>query len=218
MAIPAYIRDIVRREGWEGLYDGLLSDTAATLVSKYVYIAVITNYGLLTHPTSFLYFYLYTFLRSALLRRRTHSSAPARTGKKTLPVLGVAEELGLGYVSGVLSRAISTPLNVVTIHLQTNLGSDDDNDPDGHKPQTFSDVIRAIYSDRGLGGFWKGEYFTRRIHVPSTYRMQASRPSLSSRSTPPSHSLSFSSSRDSRVRLKGTRLPSSAAHSPTPSP
>ncbi|MFK5219927.1 MC/SLC25 family protein [Lactococcus cremoris] len=45
-------------------------------------------------------------------------------------------------------------MNVVTVHLQTD-SADDDAD-DRSKPRTFSDIIRTIYSERGLRGFWKG--------------------------------------------------------------
>jgi adenine nucleotide transporter 17 len=73
----------------------------------------------------------------------------------------------LGFIAGIASRAISTPLAVVTVRLQTAGSESDDDEPlasssKGKSPerpkQTANplSVVRDIYSSDGLSGFWKG--------------------------------------------------------------
>ncbi|KII90594.1 hypothetical protein PLICRDRAFT_173984 [Plicaturopsis crispa FD-325 SS-3] len=83
------IRSIRRRWGTLALWDGVAADTAASVLS------------------TFLYFYIYAFLRYLSLRRKN--------GRK---VLSGWEELALGFGAGVASRALSTPLSVVAVRLQ----------------------------------------------------------------------------------------------------
>lgn len=145
------LRHVLETEGWSGLYDGLPTDTAATITSN------------------FLYFYFYAFLRTILVRRKTRL-APATEGAKASAamLLGVAEELGIGFVAGVASRAVSTPLSVITVRIQTETESDDVNgetDPekdDGDaaekrgKSRGVMSIVRQMYEEQGLGGFWGG--------------------------------------------------------------
>nr|VWO94119.1 Calcium dependent mitochondrial carrier protein [Ganoderma boninense] len=148
---------ILDREGLAGLYDGLPADTASTLLSN------------------FLYFYFYTLLHALAARRRAASSAPLLQTVKgaitspTRPVLlGAPTELAVGFVAGVASRAISTPLSVITVRLQT---SDDDEDNTESQtevltvPKTtaaktrrpgFRAVLQSIYAEESLCGFWAG--------------------------------------------------------------
>ncbi|KAI1785290.1 mitochondrial carrier [Ganoderma leucocontextum] len=146
---------ILDREGLAGLYDGLPADTTSTLLSN------------------FLYFYLYTLLHALAARQRASSHAPRlQTVKRavtspTRPVLlDAPSELALGFVAGVASRAISTPLSLITVRLQT---SDDDEDGTEMEasivPETasvkkrrpgFSEVLRSIYMEESLSGFWAG--------------------------------------------------------------
>ncbi|EIN06664.1 mitochondrial carrier [Punctularia strigosozonata HHB-11173 SS5] len=127
--IPQIAREVIREEGWKGLYDGLATDTAATIVSN------------------FFYFYIYAFLRRSVVQRKAFSAPPSRA-KQRLAVLSVPEELGLGFLSGVLSRAISTPLSMVTVRMQTQSNNN-------RKPGLV-EIIRSIYREHGLLGFWKG--------------------------------------------------------------
>ncbi|EKM53611.1 uncharacterized protein PHACADRAFT_99150 [Phanerochaete carnosa HHB-10118-sp] len=145
------LRHVLETEGWSGLYDGLPTDTAATIISN------------------FLYFYFYAFLRTILVRRKTRISPPPKSKSKATPVLlGVAEELGIGFLAGVSSRAISTPLSVVTVRLQTETEGRDDRgelDPEKGDPEDASrrgepkgvlTTVQKIYAEQGLKGFWGG--------------------------------------------------------------
>ncbi|KAI8978213.1 mitochondrial carrier domain-containing protein [Trametes punicea] len=155
------LRNVLRTEGLTGLYDGLGADTASTLISN------------------FLYYYIYTLLHAIAARRRAASDVPLLQALRrallspTPPILlSVPTELAIGYVAGVASRAVSTPLSVVTVRLQTGSSdeaeSDDDNgderraltresvrQPTKESPR-FSDIIRHIYYEQGLSGFWAG--------------------------------------------------------------
>ncbi|KAJ3522595.1 hypothetical protein NMY22_g11827 [Coprinellus aureogranulatus] len=115
--------------GWGALYDGLQSDLYATIISN------------------FFYFYFYSFLRSlstqglnasitlAVLRRAlklpslTSQSQPS--SKKHKPTIW--EDILLGFIAGVASRAVSTPLNIITLRLQEERADseDDDSSSDG---------------------------------------------------------------------------------------
>ena len=136
---------------------------------------------------SFLYFYFYTVLHALAARRRATRNAPAplsQTLRKaitspTAPVLlGVPTELAVGFIAGVASRAVSTPLSVLTVRLQSSSNDDsDDDDEEVRKPAKktdiatekerpgLSDVARDIYSEQGLSGFWAGEPHTICAHI-----------------------------------------------------
>ncbi|KAH9925952.1 mitochondrial carrier [Epithele typhae] len=110
---------IRRTEGLAGLYDGLGADTASMLVSN------------------FLYYYFYTLLHALVARRRMSSDVSLLKAIKraltspTPPVLlGVPAELAVGFLAGVANRAVSTPLNVVTVRLQIASEDDDEDEQD----------------------------------------------------------------------------------------
>ncbi|KAH8103604.1 mitochondrial carrier [Cristinia sonorae] len=141
---------ILWREGWSGLFDGLGTDTIAQLLSN------------------FLYFYFYSFLRTILIRRKTRHVVLTPKSKAKPVLLSVIEELGIGFVAGVASRAISTPLSVVTVRLQT-ASEDEDEEVDLEAASEKSDVtgprkeilgpvkvMKRILAEDGLSGLWKG--------------------------------------------------------------
>ena len=131
--------------------------------------------------SSFLYFYFYTVLHALAARRRAarNASAPLlETLRKSItsptsPVLlGVWTELAVGFIAGVASRAVSTPLSVLTVRLQSSSnddGEDSDDDEEVQKPMNsgsrttkqrrpgLRDVAWDIYSEQGLSGFWAGK-------------------------------------------------------------
>lgn len=86
--------------------------------------------------------------------------------KNTKPVLlSMPEEIGIGFLAGVASRAITTPLSVVTVRLQT--ATEDDNEDDEFREEernpelavsTVStlQVIHDIYLEDGIKGLWRG--------------------------------------------------------------
>ncbi|KAF9971032.1 hypothetical protein BGZ73_006086 [Actinomortierella ambigua] len=140
------LKKVYATEGFRALYSGLGSDTAATLLSNFVY------------------FYIYTWLRQYKEHRR-------RSGQ-----LSVVQELFLGAEAGVLSRLITNPIHVITTRLQV-AGKDAGRDTAGPKagagagaeaklrlsPPTTGgskvsarSIIRDIYKEHGLLGFWAG--------------------------------------------------------------
>ncbi|KAL1729484.1 mitochondrial carrier domain-containing protein [Schizophyllum commune] len=138
------LRDIVDRHGLPALYTGLSPDTIATLLSN------------------FFYFYFYSFFRSLLLRKKDASS------KKVKPALSIVQELALGLIAGAASRAISTPLNIITLRMQnardedqSDASSDESSDVssedgDSGTASSLSGVVKDIYEREGLVGFWRG--------------------------------------------------------------
>jgi adenine nucleotide transporter 17 len=132
------LHQIIHKHGLSALYDGLETDTGATIIS------------------GFLYYYFYSFLRSLLTRRRSHLSL----AKSNAPTLSVAEELGLGFVAGLASKLISTPLSVVTVSLQTEREDAEEDETlyteEAQQVGSVKDVIGRIYEEDGLVGFWRG--------------------------------------------------------------
>ncbi|KAH7928652.1 mitochondrial carrier [Leucogyrophana mollusca] len=120
------VRDLIHKHGLLSFYDGLTTDAGATLLS------------------SFLCYYAYSFLRSLLTR-----------GKSKTAMLSVPQELATGYVAGIFSRALTTPLSVITVQLQTE--RDGTESKESSSAETgFRAVCRSIYGTEGVRGFWKG--------------------------------------------------------------
>ncbi|KAF9562990.1 mitochondrial carrier [Agrocybe pediades] len=135
------VRHIFKKYGWEAFYDGLWPDTCATVLSN------------------FFYFYFYSFLRSLSTRGRIPSTTAKKSGPHKPSLL---EELVLGFIAGVASRAISTPLNIVTLRIQTEREDADEfedvstSSEPAKKEAGITDVVKAIYKEQGLKGFWRG--------------------------------------------------------------
>ncbi|KAK1230917.1 hypothetical protein PQX77_005948, partial [Marasmius sp. AFHP31] len=130
------LQSAARKYGLSALYDGLLTDTGATLLAN------------------FFYFYFYSFLRDSWQKRHTNNGGANL--KKLLPKLSILEELFLGFLAGVASRAISTPLSLVTLRLQTERSNDNGvDDSEESSNSGVSAVVKKIYEEEGLAGFWK---------------------------------------------------------------
>lgn len=115
----------------------------------------------LTYILSFLYFYFYSFLRTFITRRRIGASPGVKVAKPIL--LSMPEEIGIGFLAGVASRAISTPLSVVTVRLQTASENEEEEKPDEEKGDGVTrpvaspiQVLRDINTEEGLRGLWRG--------------------------------------------------------------
>ncbi|TFY68135.1 hypothetical protein EVG20_g3680 [Dentipellis fragilis] len=150
----AILRYTIKKYGVRALYDGLHSDIASTILS------------------SFLYFYAYSFLRS-VVSKRTASKIASSSGKTVAaPILTISQELGLGFIAGVASRLVSTPLSITTVRLQMEReGSDDELEEveekfeegkgaevprNGKQEKGVLYVVKSIYEEQGLKGFWRG--------------------------------------------------------------
>ncbi|KAF9120839.1 hypothetical protein BGW39_011047 [Mortierella sp. 14UC] len=137
-SVPDAIRKIYSAEGFRALYSGLGSDTIATLTSNFVY------------------FYVYMALRQRKEHRRSSGQ------------LSTFQELFLGAEAGIISRFFTAPIHVVTTRQQvmgkdllqqqgaksgatagTGAGSG------AHKVSARS-IIREIYAQDGITGFWAG--------------------------------------------------------------
>ncbi|PPQ70607.1 hypothetical protein CVT26_013206 [Gymnopilus dilepis] len=131
-------RHIADKYGWHAFYDGLTADTYATLLSN------------------FFYFYFYAFLR--LLSTKRLIPFISRSKRSGVHKPSMIEELLLGYVAGIASRLVATPLNIVTLKLQTERENNtDDNRSNSETRKTgMNAVVKRIYQEQGLAGFWRG--------------------------------------------------------------
>jgi hypothetical protein len=75
-------------------------------------------------------------------------------------MLSLPQELAIGYLSGIASRSITTPLNLITVRLQTARVSDDSAAQGG--TSRFTAICQQILQEEGLRGFWKGLIFKKR--------------------------------------------------------
>ncbi|KAF7362406.1 hypothetical protein MVEN_00587800 [Mycena venus] len=133
------LRRIIKNHGLQDLYTGLGTDTGATLLSN------------------FFYFYFYAFLRYLLTRRRlTLNSKPTDLARPHKPSL--AEEILLGFIAGVASRAVSTPLNIITLRLQVEQEEDEEaaSEAKAESVAGVNGVVQKIYREEGILGFWRG--------------------------------------------------------------
>lgn len=93
-------------------------------------------------------------------------------GKNLSILLSAPEELGIGFLAGVASRAISTPLSVITVRLQTETeGEDEEGELDAEKseevqierrPRGVIPTVKRIYEEEGLKEFWSGKRTSNR--------------------------------------------------------
>ncbi|KAL5504659.1 hypothetical protein ACEPAH_7322 [Sanghuangporus vaninii] len=146
--IYATLRKIIKKRGFTGLYEGLQTDTAATLIS------------------SFFYFYAYSFLRNRVFKRDRLSSNKS-TKRSESATLVALEEIVIGFLAGVASRAVSIPLSLITVRLQSEQQQQVDSesvdgdlekgeDEGGHSSRSIASVFKRIYAEGGLRGFWRG--------------------------------------------------------------
>lgn len=126
------IVQIVRTEGYKGLYSGLPSALLGVA------------------STNFAYFYWYSFVRTSYQRylKRTAQRQGLGASNSTALVaaleIGTAMELLLGAVAGAMAQLCTIPVSVVTTRQQTQLvGSDGDSamddESDSRKPSSLAD-------------------------------------------------------------------------------
>ena len=144
------IETIYRSTGINGFYQGIAADTLATAIAN------------------FLYFYVYSALHK--LRARSKIAASGNADRKI--TFSGPEELVIGCLAGILSRAVTTPLSAIAVRKQTasKPSASDDADKDSkasvaedetqssssYHPETSMDIARDIYESYGISGFWRG--------------------------------------------------------------
>lgn len=121
--------------GLSGFYTGLLQDTGKTIAD------------------SFLFFLAYNFFRR---RRIAARSADAAKAAVVLPVL---DELAIGFISGSLTKLLTTPIsNIVTRKQTFALTSAKPSEPRSNSSQAPSaaQIAHDIMHEKGMAGFWSG--------------------------------------------------------------
>jgi hypothetical protein len=116
--------------------------------------------------SSYIYFYLYSTLHQLAIRRHAAMStvplgdSPALKGskEKKAAVLGTAEELLIGMLSGIISKGIVLPVSAVCRRQQM----EDDDDHHGHaagqagpkEKVSLVESIKAIHREQGFLGLY----------------------------------------------------------------
>ena len=114
--------------GITGLYVGLFSDTSKTIAD------------------SFLFFLAYNFLRQS----RIQSSRTARRH------LTIADELGVGFLSGAFSKFFTTPIANVVTRMQTASMLPTRAPDKGSHQDSIRRIALQVYAEKGVQGFWSG--------------------------------------------------------------
>ncbi|SCZ90495.1 BZ3500_MvSof-1268-A1-R1_Chr1-3g02024 [Microbotryum saponariae] len=134
------LKSIVRREGWTSLYAGLASDSISTALSN------------------FLYYFSHAFLHAKAEAYKLKSAVPSSSSKKSkAPILSAFEEIFVGCLAGVVAKAITSPLSIITVRQQTstNKGASSQaplkDSKSGMKPSNGADSDSSSSSDSGYG-------------------------------------------------------------------
>eukprot|EP00889_Picochlorum_renovo_P008682 jgi/Picre1/35712/NNA_003172.t1 len=110
------------------LYSGLGASLFGTTVSQGVY------------------FYFYSVLRGMAVKRRKHGASGIE--------LQVGESLAIASLAGMANVLLTNPIWMVATRMQTYRSLDAKHKSIG-SPNALS-VIKSIFSEYGLGGFWNG--------------------------------------------------------------
>lgn len=103
------------------------------------------------------YFFFYSFVRSAYIKRKTAQLAP---GSK-LPALSTAAELLLGAVAGALAQIFTIPVSVIATRQQVGRVNQSqhpagDSEKTAKADDSFLGVAREIVEEEGVTGLWLG--------------------------------------------------------------
>lgn len=138
LSMLSVILRIYGKEGIAGLFRGF----GATMLN--------------TFSMQYAYFFFYSFVRGAYIKRLTSKLPP---GSK-LPPLSTAAELILGAVAGALAQIFTIPVAVIATRQQVGRIEKEDN----HSPpkasvkddDSFLTVAREIIEEEGVTGLWLG--------------------------------------------------------------
>jgi len=122
------VLDIIKREGFTGLYSGLNSS--------------LVGIG----ATNAVYYYFYEKSREIVLRSRTGSKA-----------LSAPESMLAGFIAGSITSVAVNPLWVIQTAQATHTMSSDKTPSNASKKRLgFFDALTAILNKDGVAGLWRG--------------------------------------------------------------
>ena len=159
------MRDIVRKEGWRGLYGGVLPNLMTILVGPlYVTVLEVTRQGLTDAWTSPHASAVPS--HSARLSSRSFSSSyysmsspvSPSPSSPALAILVPAIPFLSGGAASLVSQSVSVPFDVVAQHKML---------PTKHKRSALQ-TLRSIVSKEGVRGLWRGYGLSIMSNVPFT--------------------------------------------------
>jgi len=138
LSVANLLFKILKEEGIAGYYKGFGASMLNTFSMQYAY------------------FFFYSFVRTAYIRRKT-SALPA--GAK-VPSLSTAAELTLGALAGALAQIFTIPVAVIATRQQVStvkaLTAEEKAAGVQRKGDSFLEVARDIVAEDGVGGLWLG--------------------------------------------------------------
>ncbi|PHU18190.1 Peroxisomal nicotinamide adenine dinucleotide carrier [Capsicum chinense] len=141
---------VVKQEGWDGLYGGLAPSLVGTAASQGVY------------------YYFYQILRN---RAETNALARKKNGIGDGSV-GMFSSLLVAALSGCVNVLLTNPIWVVVTRMQTHTKKDKDDHTESvasqdeisvvvePPPYGTSHTIQEVYGEAGISGFWNGIFPT----------------------------------------------------------
>jgi len=140
---------VVKNEGWERLYGGLMPSLVGTAASQGVY------------------YYFYQIFRN---RAEAKALERSRRGLGDGSV-GMLQSLTVAALSGCVNVLLTNPIWVVVTRMQTHRKANKQQSPEGltcapdkvmeaaiteNTPYKTIDVFQELYKEAGVLGFWKG--------------------------------------------------------------
>ena len=124
--VPLLLR-ILKEEGVKGYYGGFSASMVNTFFTQYAY------------------FFFYSFVRIAYLKRAARKQPPGKVQQLSTPI-----ELLLGAIAGALAQIFTLPVSVIATRQQ--IGNSSKTKAKG----SFADVGREIIKEDGVAGLWAG--------------------------------------------------------------
>ena len=131
--LDAFTKIYANEGGLAAFYGGLTQDTIRSIIN------------------SFLFFLAYN-----VIRRTRQRIGPARNA-----VLQVLDQLSIGVAAGAISKACTTPIQIIVTRKQIAAMASARRSKDD-KPHTLgyqlsaTDIVRDVYDRHGVAGFWSG--------------------------------------------------------------
>lgn len=133
-----FLQEVIRDGGWGSLFNGLGATLVGTTVSQGVY------------------FYLYSTLRSMMIRRR---GVKQGGGDQRLVDVTVAESLLIASLAGMGNVLLTNPIWMVATRMQVyrkkKIQEEKSCEIREKAPGPIA-VAKSVYTEYGLAGFWNG--------------------------------------------------------------